>query len=84
MANTVILDSTTAIGLPGDLFSQPEQRWLGVPMQDNARGKTIMTRIVARGASGNYSIGLNLNAKTQKKSRGFHYEQQFAPSNGTG
>jgi len=29
----VILGSTTAAGLPGDLFSQQEQRWLGVQVQ---------------------------------------------------
>jgi hypothetical protein len=32
--------------------------------------KTIMARIAAISASGNYSIGLNLNVKTQDKSRG--------------
>jgi hypothetical protein len=30
---SVILGSTTAAGLPGDLFSQQEQRWLGVQVQ---------------------------------------------------
>ncbi len=30
---SVLLGSTTAAGLPGDLFSQQEQRWLGVQVQ---------------------------------------------------
>ncbi len=30
---SVLLGSTTATGLPGDLFSQQEQRWLGVQVQ---------------------------------------------------
>jgi trimeric autotransporter adhesin len=30
---SVVLGSTTAAGLPGDLFSQQEQRWLGVQVQ---------------------------------------------------
>jgi hypothetical protein len=30
---TVLLGSTTATGLPADLFSQQEQRWLGVQVQ---------------------------------------------------
>jgi hypothetical protein len=29
----VLLGSTTSTGLPGDLFSQPEQRWLGVQVE---------------------------------------------------
>ncbi len=30
---SILLGSTTATGLPGDLFSQQEQRWLGVQVQ---------------------------------------------------
>ncbi len=30
---SVVLGNTTATGLPGDLFSQQEQRWLGVQVQ---------------------------------------------------
>ena len=33
---TVLLGSTTANGLPNDLFSQQEQRWLGVQIQGQA------------------------------------------------
>jgi hypothetical protein len=33
---SVILGSTIAAGLPGDLFSQQEQRWLGVQVQGEA------------------------------------------------
>ena len=33
---SVVLGSTTATGLPSDLFSQEEQRWLGVQVQGQA------------------------------------------------
>ncbi len=39
---TVILGSTTATGLPDDLFSQQEQRWLGVQVQ----GETEQARVL--------------------------------------
>lgn len=33
---TVLLGTTTAAGLPDDLFSQQEQRWLGIQLQGEA------------------------------------------------
>src|SRR5271166_868362 len=39
---SVVLGSTTATGLPGDLFSQQEQRWLGVQVQ----GQTEQARVL--------------------------------------
>lgn len=39
---SVILGSTTAIGLPDDLFSQPEQRWLGVQVQGEAEQARVL------------------------------------------
>ena len=39
---TVLLGSTTATGLPGDLFSQQEQRWLGVQVE----GRPEETRVL--------------------------------------
>jgi hypothetical protein len=38
----VILGSTTAAGLPGDLFSQQEQRWLGVQVQGQAEEPRVL------------------------------------------
>ena len=34
---SVLLGSTTATGLPADLFSQQEQRWLGVQVRGTSR-----------------------------------------------
>jgi len=39
---SVILGSTTAAGLPGDLFSQQEQRWLGVQVQGEAEQTRVL------------------------------------------
>src|SRR5271166_1662494 len=39
---SVILGSTTAAGLPGDLFSQQEQRWLGVQIQGEAEQARVL------------------------------------------
>src|SRR5271166_822038 len=39
---SVVLGSITATGLPGDLFSQQEQRWLGVQVQ----GQTEQARVL--------------------------------------
>ena len=39
---SVLLGSTTATGLPGDLFSQQEQRWLGVQVQGQAEQPRVM------------------------------------------
>ncbi len=39
---TVLLGSTTATGLPGDLFSQQEQRWLEVEVQGEAAQPRVM------------------------------------------
>src|SRR5271157_1515139 len=39
---SVVLGGTTATGLPGDLFSQQEQRWLGVQVQ----GQTEQARVL--------------------------------------
>jgi hypothetical protein len=39
---SVVLGSTTATGLPGDLFSQEEQRWLGVQVA----GQTEQPRVL--------------------------------------
>ena len=39
---TVLLGSTTATGLPGDLFSQQEQRWLEVEVQGEAAPPRVM------------------------------------------
>jgi hypothetical protein len=39
---TVILGSATATGLPDDLFSEPEQRWLGVQVQGEAEQSRVM------------------------------------------
>src|SRR5277367_2851335 len=39
---SVVLGGTTASGLPGDLFSQQEQRWLGVQVQ----GETEQSRVL--------------------------------------
>lgn len=39
---TALLGSTTATGLPGDLFSQQEQRWLGVQAQGQAEQPRVL------------------------------------------
>jgi hypothetical protein len=39
---SVLLGSTTATGLPGDLFSQQEQRWLGVQVEGQAEQPRVM------------------------------------------
>ena len=39
---SVVLGSTTATGLPGDLFSQQEQRWLGVQVQGQAEQARVL------------------------------------------
>jgi Chaperone of endosialidase len=39
---SVLLGSTTATGLPGDLFSQEEQRWLGVQVQGQAEQPRVL------------------------------------------
>jgi len=39
---SVILGSTTATGLPGDLFSQQEQRWLGIQAQGQAEQARVL------------------------------------------
>ena len=39
---SVLLGSTTATGLPGDLFSQQEQRWLGVQIQGQAEQPRVL------------------------------------------
>jgi hypothetical protein len=39
---SVLLGSTTAAGLPGDLFSQQEQRWLGVQVQGQAEQARLL------------------------------------------
>jgi hypothetical protein len=39
---TTALGSTTATGLPGDLFSQQEQRWLGVQVQGQAEEPRVL------------------------------------------
>ncbi len=39
---SVLLGSTTATGLPGDLFSQQEQRWLGVQVQGRAEQPRVL------------------------------------------
>jgi hypothetical protein len=39
---TVLLGSTTATGLPGDLFSQQEQRWLGVQVQGQVEQARVL------------------------------------------
>jgi hypothetical protein len=39
---SVILGSTTAAGLPDDLFSQQEQRWLGVQAQGEAEQPRVL------------------------------------------
>jgi hypothetical protein len=39
---SVILGSTTATGLPDDLFSQQEQRWLGVQVQGEAEQARVL------------------------------------------
>ena len=39
---SVLLGSTTATGLPGDLFSQQEQRWLGVQVQGEAEQPRVL------------------------------------------
>ena len=39
---SVLLGSTTATGLPGDLFSQQEQRWLGVQVQGQPEQPRVM------------------------------------------
>ncbi len=38
----VLLGSTTATGLPADLFSQQEQRWLGVQVQGQAEQTRVL------------------------------------------
>ncbi|MGA2370633.1 MAG: tail fiber domain-containing protein [Candidatus Korobacteraceae bacterium] len=38
----VVLGSTTATGLPGDLFSQQEQRWLGVQVEGQAEQPRVL------------------------------------------
>ena len=39
---SVLLGSTTAAGLPADLFSQEEQRWLGVQVQGQAEEPRVL------------------------------------------
>ena len=39
---SVLLGATTATGLPGDLFSQQEQRWLGVQVQGEPEQARVM------------------------------------------
>ncbi len=39
---SVILGSTTAAGLPDDLFSQQEQRWLGIQVQGEAEQPRVL------------------------------------------
>ncbi len=39
---SVLLGSTTATGLPSDLFSQEEQRWLGVQVQGQAEQPRVL------------------------------------------
>ena len=39
---SVLLGSTTAAGLPTDLFSQQEQRWLGVQVQGQAEEPRVL------------------------------------------
>ena len=39
---TVLLGSTTATGLPDDLFSQQEQRWFGVQVQGQAEQARVL------------------------------------------
>ena len=39
---SVVLGSTTATGLPGDLFAQQEQRWLGVQVQGQAEQVRVL------------------------------------------
>ncbi len=39
---TVLLGSATAAGLPADLFSQEEQRWLGVQVQGQAEQPRVL------------------------------------------
>ncbi len=39
---SALLGSTTASGLPGDLFSQEEQRWLGVQVQGQAEQSRVL------------------------------------------
>ena len=39
---SVLLGSTTAAGLPGDLFSQQEERWLGVQVQGQAEQPRVL------------------------------------------
>ena len=39
---SVLLGSTTAAGLPDDLFSQQEQRWLGVQVQGQAEQTRVL------------------------------------------
>ncbi len=39
---SVLLGSTTATGLPSDLFSQEEQRWLGVQVQGQAEQSRVL------------------------------------------
>jgi hypothetical protein len=39
---SALLGSTTANGLPGDLFSQEEQRWLGVQVQGQAEQSRVL------------------------------------------
>ncbi len=39
---TVLLGSTTAAGVPDDLFSQQEQRWLGIQLQGEAEQPRVL------------------------------------------
>src|SRR5271157_2463096 len=39
---SVLLGSTTATGLPGDLFSQQEERWLGVKAEGQAEQARVL------------------------------------------
>ena len=39
---TVLLGTTTSTGLPDDLFSQQEQRWLGIQLQGEAEQPRVM------------------------------------------
>ncbi|MGC2111566.1 MAG: tail fiber domain-containing protein [Candidatus Korobacteraceae bacterium] len=39
---SVLLGSTTSTGLPGDLFAQQEQRWLGVEVQGEAEQPRVL------------------------------------------
>ena len=60
----VILGSTTAAGLPDDLFSQQEQRWLGVQVQGDAEQARVLLVSVAETIATSFTFPVSVMVAT--------------------